>query len=76
MGVVAWSPLGRGVLTGKYRTGTPADSRAASAHFTEFVSRSSTSGAATSSRLSSRPPAVWASLRWKSPWLGYATVRA
>ena len=37
MGVVAWSPLGRGVLTGKYRTGTPADSRAASAHFTEFV---------------------------------------
>jgi aryl-alcohol dehydrogenase-like predicted oxidoreductase len=37
MGVVAWSPLGRGVLTGKYRTGTPADSRAASEHFTEFV---------------------------------------
>ena len=37
MGILAWSPLGRGVLTGKYRTGTPADSRAASAHFTEFV---------------------------------------
>lgn len=37
MGVLAWSPLGRGVLTGKYRTGTPADSRAASPHFTEFV---------------------------------------
>ena len=32
-GVLAWSPLGRGVLTGKYRTGTPADSRAASPHF-------------------------------------------
>ncbi|HVQ89160.1 MAG TPA: aldo/keto reductase, partial [Actinomycetes bacterium] len=37
MGVLVWSPLGRGVLTGKYRTGTPADSRAASPHFTEFV---------------------------------------
>ncbi len=30
LGVLPWSPLGRGVLTGKYRTGTPADSRAAS----------------------------------------------
>ncbi len=30
VGVLAWSPLGRGVLTGKYRTGIPADSRAAS----------------------------------------------
>ncbi len=30
LGVLAWSPLGRGVLTGKYRTGIPADSRAAS----------------------------------------------
>lgn len=28
--VVPWSPLGRGVLTGKYRTGVPADSRGAS----------------------------------------------
>jgi aryl-alcohol dehydrogenase-like predicted oxidoreductase len=37
MGILAWSPLGRGVLTGKYRTGTPADSRAASSHFTDFV---------------------------------------
>jgi aryl-alcohol dehydrogenase-like predicted oxidoreductase len=39
LGVLAWSPLGRGVLTGKYRTGTPADSRAASAHFSRFVDR-------------------------------------
>jgi aryl-alcohol dehydrogenase-like predicted oxidoreductase len=39
MGVLAWSPLGRGVLTGKYRTGTPADSRAASPHFAQFVDR-------------------------------------
>jgi aryl-alcohol dehydrogenase-like predicted oxidoreductase len=38
LGVLAWSPLGRGVLTGKYRTGTPADSRGASPHLSEFVS--------------------------------------
>lgn len=37
VGVMAWSPLGRGVLTGKYRNGTPADSRAATAHFATFV---------------------------------------
>ena len=37
LGVLAWSPLGRGVLTGKYRTGTPADSRAASQHLSRFV---------------------------------------
>ena len=38
LGLLAWSPLGRGVLTGKYRTGTPSDSRAASSHFAGFVS--------------------------------------
>jgi len=37
LGIVAWSPLGRGVLTGKYRHATPPDSRAASAHFASFV---------------------------------------
>lgn len=37
MGLLAWSPLGRGVLTGKYRHGTPADSRAASNHMAGFV---------------------------------------
>jgi aryl-alcohol dehydrogenase-like predicted oxidoreductase len=37
LGVFPWSPLGRGVLTGKYRTGTPADSRGASSHFSSFV---------------------------------------
>ncbi|RYB90737.1 aldo/keto reductase [Nocardioides glacieisoli] len=37
LGVLPWSPLGRGVLTGKYRTGTPSDSRAASEHFAGFV---------------------------------------
>jgi aryl-alcohol dehydrogenase-like predicted oxidoreductase len=37
MGLLPWSPLGRGVLTGKYRHSTPADSRAASPHFSAFV---------------------------------------
>lgn len=36
-GVLAWSPLGRGVLTGKYRRTIPADSRAASPHLAGFV---------------------------------------
>ncbi|WP_370614008.1 aldo/keto reductase [Mumia qirimensis] len=36
-GVLAWSALGRGVLTGKYRYGMPADSRAASDHLAGFV---------------------------------------
>lgn len=37
VGVVPWSPLGRGVLTGKYRTGIPADSRGASPQWGRFV---------------------------------------
>lgn len=37
LGVLGWSPLGRGVLTGKYRHSLPADSRAASAHLRGFV---------------------------------------
>jgi aryl-alcohol dehydrogenase-like predicted oxidoreductase len=37
VGILPWSPLGRGVLTGKYRTGIPADSRAAAPHYAEFV---------------------------------------
>ncbi len=37
VGIMAWSPLGRGVLTGKYRHGTPADSRAATSHFAAFI---------------------------------------
>jgi len=36
-GLLAWSPLGRGVLTGKYRRTIPSDSRAASAHLAGFV---------------------------------------
>ncbi len=37
MGFFPWSPMGRGVLTGKYRSGVPRDSRAASAHFGWYV---------------------------------------
>ena len=37
LGLLAWSPLGRGVLTGKYRVGTPTDSRGASPHLSAFV---------------------------------------
>jgi len=36
-GLLAWSPLGRGVLTGKYRTGIPAGSRGADEHLAGFV---------------------------------------
>ncbi|MCG8927471.1 aldo/keto reductase [Lentzea sp. CC55] len=37
LGLLPWAPLGRGVLTAKYRNGTPADSRGASAHFAGYV---------------------------------------
>jgi aryl-alcohol dehydrogenase-like predicted oxidoreductase len=37
MGLLPWSPLGRGVLTGQYRNGTPRGSRAATDHFSWFV---------------------------------------
>ncbi|MGW7354075.1 aldo/keto reductase [Streptomyces sp. NPDC054784] len=37
IGLLPSSPLGRGVLTGKYRHGTPPDSRGASPHLAPFV---------------------------------------
>jgi aryl-alcohol dehydrogenase-like predicted oxidoreductase len=37
VGILAWAPLGRGVLTGKYRSGIPNDSRAAAPHFVKHV---------------------------------------
>ncbi|GGR21431.1 aldo/keto reductase [Streptomyces netropsis] len=37
IGLLPSSPLGRGVLTGKYRHGTPTDSRGASDHLAPFV---------------------------------------
>lgn len=39
VGLMAWSPLARGVLTGKYRGGVPSDSRAASRDFPDFARR-------------------------------------
>lgn len=39
IGLLPWAPLGRGVLTGKYSAGTPADSRGASAHYAGYVER-------------------------------------
>jgi aryl-alcohol dehydrogenase-like predicted oxidoreductase len=46
LGLLAWAPLGRGVLTGKYRAATPADSRGASAHFAPYVDHHRTERAA------------------------------
>lgn len=37
MGLFPWSPLGRGVLSGKYRTGIPRDSRGGRDHLAWFV---------------------------------------
>jgi aryl-alcohol dehydrogenase-like predicted oxidoreductase len=46
LGLLAWAPLGRGVLTGKYRAATPADSRGASPHFAPYVDHHRTERAA------------------------------
>jgi len=37
LGLLAWAPLGRGVLTGKYRGHIPADSRAAQKRLASYV---------------------------------------
>lgn len=37
VGTFAWAPLGRGVLTGKYRSQLPSDSRAASEDWAEYL---------------------------------------
>jgi aryl-alcohol dehydrogenase-like predicted oxidoreductase len=39
LGILPWSPLGRGVLTGKYRSGIPSDSRGASPTYSGFIER-------------------------------------
>lgn len=46
IGLLPWAPLGRGVLTGKYRTGTPADSRGASPAYAGYVEHHRTDRAA------------------------------
>lgn len=37
LGVLPWSPLGRGLLTGKYRHSTPSESRGASSQWQGFI---------------------------------------
>lgn len=37
VGLMAWAPLGGGILAGRYRTSTPADSRAASPQFSRYI---------------------------------------
>ncbi len=37
LGLMAWAPLGRGVLSGKYRGQIPADSRAAQSRLAGYV---------------------------------------
>ena len=44
VGVLAWAPLGGGVLTGKYRHGIPADSRAAGGRHGHWARRRVDSG--------------------------------
>jgi aryl-alcohol dehydrogenase-like predicted oxidoreductase len=44
VGVFPWSPLGGGVLTGKYRGGIPSDSRAAIGHRPDLVEADSAAG--------------------------------
>lgn len=46
VGLLPWAPLGRGVLTGKYRGNTPADSRGASPRFASYVEQHRTERAA------------------------------
>ncbi|MDV6014041.1 aldo/keto reductase [Haloechinothrix sp. LS1_15] len=46
IGVLPWAPLGRGVLTGKYRSGTPSDSRGASSRYAAYVEHHRTERAA------------------------------
>ena len=46
IGTLAWAPLGRGVLTGKYRNGTPSDSRGADPHLASYVDHHRTERAA------------------------------
>ena len=44
VGIFPWSPLGGGVLTGKYRGGIPSDSRAATGHRPDLVAADAASG--------------------------------
>jgi aryl-alcohol dehydrogenase-like predicted oxidoreductase len=67
VGIFPWSPLGGGVLTGKYRTGIPSDSRAAAGHRPDLVAADAAAGiveavATAAEGLATSPVAV--SLAW------------
>ena len=47
VGILAWAPLGGGVLTGKYRHGVPADSRAAGGRHENWARRRVDGGSGT-----------------------------
>ena len=59
LGVFPWSPLGRGVLTGQYRSRIPKGSRAASDHFAWFVQPYLERAARVWSRRWPGPPTDW-----------------
>jgi aryl-alcohol dehydrogenase-like predicted oxidoreductase len=77
IGVMPYSPLGGGVLTGKYRGGVPSDSRAAAARPLPLDQRSGAAGiveavATAAEGLASAPLAV--SLAWLRDRPGVASV--
>jgi aryl-alcohol dehydrogenase-like predicted oxidoreductase len=74
VGLLAWSPLGRGVLTGKYRNGTPSDSRGASPHFAEFISPFSMTAVVPLLKRSALQLKGSVTRRLKLPSLGYETA--
>ena len=75
MGLFAWSPLGRGVLTGKYRAGTPGDSRGAQPGWDEFVGQYLTPERSGTIEAWHVLPTVSAS-RWVTwPWRGCSSGR-
>lgn len=80
VGVLAWSPLGRGVLSGKYRRSVPADSRGASPHLRGFVepyltgsARSVVEAVATAAEGLGRAP-VEVALAWARDVAGVASA--
>ena len=76
MGFFPWSPLGRGVLTGQYRNGTPRGSRAATDHLPGSSSRISSRAAEAWLRRSYERPKDSISAHSRSPCCGYATLPA
>ena len=76
LGVLPWSPLGRGLLTGKYRHSTPSESRGASPQWQVHRRLRSASVRPDRGGRRSPPPRAWARRRWPSPSPGSATGRA